>query len=477
MNNQDRFESEIRSWLREQAPRQAPEGLLARGLAAVRQTSQHRAWLTDLAALRSVRLVAAGAVVVAGMLAAVVLLDIFPRGGQPVGPSALATASSSPSSVAPWTSLRWSAPVPLPEGASILELRTWRDGYVGVGQATAEDRYVGAVFTSADGLHWSLVDTGTTFNGNMPIRLVATDGELLAMGNPPEPVCDREGEGVACTPSGPAPLWASSDGLSWRLVNPAPFADSTLLRLAGGPEGFAVVGSTPAGKAAIWHSSDGMAWKRASMPALSAHAILMNVTAIPNGFVATGREGEPDFAPAGGAGGSPGFGLPAAWWSSDGLNWEIASVEGMPAPGAQVLEVMVGATGLFAIGNDETIPDASPRTEADWTSSDGKTWKRTDQAVIPAYTTLGSDGTRIVMLGLDMRSGAIGSSGLAAWVSNDGADWTWTPVSGNAETIPGIGPLTQSRIDAMYVASDGLVVVGEDGGTGQVAWWVDASGG
>jgi hypothetical protein len=481
MNDQDRFESEMRGWLREQAPRQAPEGLLARGLVAVRHTSQHRAWLTDLATLRSVRLIAAGAVVVAGMLAAVVLLDIFPRGGQPVGPSTAAIASSSPSSAAPWTSLRWSAPVPLPDGGIVSDMTRWRDGYVAVGQVVA-DKVVGGLFKSVDGLHWTHLDTGKTFPGDPPVRIVASAGRLVAMGNPPEPTCGREGEGAVCKPSGPAPLWVSDDARTWRRVDAAPFAGTSPSRVAARSDGFVVVGETFGGKAAIWHSGDGTTWARVALPPSFDHAILMNVASIPGGYLAIGRDGAPDVDVPGGAAYNPGIGLPAAWWSADGLNWIAASVEGERAPGAQLLDVMAGSDGLLAIGSDSTDPQASARTAAGWVSADGRAWTRIDAAAFairPYGSIAGSNGAQIVTIGPKLVGARYDADTLGAWLSTNGIQWRSLPILGNAADLPGgdVSSLTKAHIDQVLVVGDGLIVLGQSGGLGEIAWWVDASGG
>jgi hypothetical protein len=575
MNNEDRFESEMRSWLREQAPRQAPEGLLARGLAAVRQTSQYRGWLSELARLRSVQAAVAGVVVLAGVLAALALLDLLPLGTSPgaspppeiscplgngcgaetdavlgavakvphrvsriafgkglicladpfhpiacpVAPEPppkdfigsavvefvgtpmraylnlyrsgqgpitnrmreLVPPASSAAVAAHWTSLRWSAPVPLPDGGIVSELTRWQDAYVAVGQVAA-DQVVGAVFRSVDGLHWTHLDTGKAFEGSPPVRILASAGRLLAMGNPPEPICDRQGEGAVCKPSGPAPLWVSDDARTWLRVDPAPFAGTSPSRLAARPDGFVVVGETFGGKAAIWHSSDGIAWARVALPSSFDHAILMNVASTPGGYLAVGRDGAPDVAMPGGAAYNPGIGLPAAWWSADGLNWIAASVEAEQAPGAQLLNVMAGSDGLLVIGSDSTDPHASARTAAGWVSTDGRTWTRIDAAAFatrPYGSIAGSNGAQIVTIGPKLVGGRYDPDTLGAWVSTNGIEWRSLPISGFEADLPGgdVSSLAKAHIDQMLVVPGGLIVLGQNGGLGEIAWWVDASGG
>ncbi len=90
MNGQDRFETDLRGWLHDQAPRSAPEGLVPTGMSAVRGIPQRRTLAWFFATPPVVRVLAAG-VVVAGVLAAALLLDVLPSTAPGVSPSPLAS--------------------------------------------------------------------------------------------------------------------------------------------------------------------------------------------------------------------------------------------------------------------------------------------------------------------------------------------------------------------------------------------------
>jgi hypothetical protein len=183
----------------------------------------------------------------------------------------------------------------------------------------------------------------------------------------------------------------------------------------------------------------------------------------------------------GGAAYNPGIGLPAGWWSADGLNWIAASVEGKRAPGAQLLEVTTGSDGLLAIGSDSTDPQPSARTAAGWVSSDGRTWTRIAAAAFatrPYGSFTGSNGAQMVTIGPQLLGGRYDPDTLAAWVSTNGIEWRSLSIRGTEADLPGgdVSSLTKAHIDQVLVASNGLIVLGQNGGKGEIAWWVDAAG-
>ncbi len=82
MSTQDRFEVDLRGWLHAQAPRSAPEGLVATGMSQVRATPQRRTLAWFFATPLAARVLAAG-VVVAGVIAATLLLHLLPVTAPP----------------------------------------------------------------------------------------------------------------------------------------------------------------------------------------------------------------------------------------------------------------------------------------------------------------------------------------------------------------------------------------------------------
>ncbi len=94
MSTQDRFEADLRGWLHAQAPRSAPEGLVASGMSTVRGIPQRRTLAWFFATPLAARVLAAG-VVVAGVVAAALLLDLLPATAPP-GASPTPAAVPSP---------------------------------------------------------------------------------------------------------------------------------------------------------------------------------------------------------------------------------------------------------------------------------------------------------------------------------------------------------------------------------------------
>src|SRR5207237_9276174 len=96
---------------------------------------------------------------------------VTPRVESP-SPSPTASLTVSPVRQGTWTSMHWSAPSPLPDGAVFWDVVAWRDGYVAVGQAPSAEVSVGAAFFSVDGLRWERTTEDSTFTG-IPGRIVA----------------------------------------------------------------------------------------------------------------------------------------------------------------------------------------------------------------------------------------------------------------------------------------------------------------
>jgi hypothetical protein len=136
----------------------------------------------------------------------------------------------------------------------------WSRGYVGF--RTAIDQIPSTSVTrvstfSADGLHWT---TGRPMQVDglkswVDItQVVEGPSGLLAVGRYP---------GAAC--GGPATidaLWTSTDGLDWSLVQPsAAFASASVYRVDGGSNGFIASGILKDGKTqAVLLSEDGRSW-------------------------------------------------------------------------------------------------------------------------------------------------------------------------------------------------------------------------
>jgi len=373
-----------------------------------------------------------------------------PTASPTVSAPAITVVSRSPTPVAtkapPWTELRWSTPVPIPDQGTIYQVVSWEDGYVAAGQSTDNGQYVGELFASPDGVYWQRTAI-------VPLNpaLVATLTRVVAV-----VTIGRD----TATPK--VESWASSDGGHlWQPQEALAMVGATIDHLASGGSTIVGVGTDSIGHATVWRSIDGAAWTRGDPP--SAHAIVRDVSAVSDGFIALGREGEPDVA-SGGIG-SPGVGLPAAWWSADGQTWIAAQVEGTAAAGAQLLQLFPVARGYFAVGSDTTAPSVNARSPLIWTSPDGRTWRLLGAR---RYTgPAGANGELAVNFAGAARS-------IEAHVTQDGKEWGALTFAGDLANIPNLPGFAQgAQLDQAFVMPHGIIVIGQKNGQ-PVAWFADA---
>ena len=364
-----------------------------------------------------------------------------------VSAPATVAPSPQPTPAAPWTALRWSAPVPMADQGVIYQVMSWHDGYVGAGQSTDGGAYVGATFSSPDGLHWQR----TAILPLGPVLVVTGTGVIAV-------VTDRD------TAVPKVRVWVSSDGRVWQPQDALTMTGATIDHLAARGSTILGVGTDSSGGAAVWRSTDGAAWTRGDPP--SGHAIVRAVATVSDGFLALGREGEPDVA-SGGIG-VRGVGLPAAWWSADGRAWTALQVEGTPAAGAQLIQVLAVADGYFAVGSDTTDPSLNPRTALIWTSSDGRAWKLAGPP--PSWNAVGANGERAVYV----VPSASGSRDLEAQVTRDGTHWTRLVFTGDLTDVPNVPGFTRAaQLDQFFVMPKGIIFTGQQNGA-PVAWFADA---
>lgn len=513
--NDERFEHDLKSVLRDIAGGEAPMSLRNRVADLIdRAPVSRRLWFSPPMKL-SLAAVAAVAVVAMAFLV-VRPLVVGPTNSPTPEPSASAsTSSAEPSSsaqptatleptpiptpgVAAWTGLDWAVGTTA-QGSwwNIKDVVPWRGGYVGVGTSRHGDHVAGtettsaAFFTSADGIQWRLVQEGDPISEDIasqdqewfPARLVPVGDTLLAVGdNPFGPTAPR--------------LWRTVNGSTWTLVDSSSWRDAltrnTLISVAAGPTGVVVVaaegsGDVPQGPPLIIHSSDGLTWDRLDLSTVFDKAYFRDVTAYAGGFVIVGRVGEPYVRMASE---SQARGVPAAWTSSDGVTWLAAEVEGSEAPGATLLTVVAGADGLFATGYPaEWTSWQSPRSG--WASSDGRSWQLVGEmgtdlpltidlplaAVYP--TNVVGDGAHMVMFGRE----SCKTTELSAWTSLDGVTWTRLAFSGETSYLPTIsGPICNDdgtegstvgnvAVSGAIVLPDGVFVVTSSSAPTSPRYW------
>ncbi len=356
------------------------------------------------------------------------------------------TASPSPTPqprAGSWIELRWSAPALTPQGAVLLDAVSWRDSFVAAADLASADGHAGAAFISADGLRW---ERTTTFAATP--NIFATSSGLVAVVN------------LVGSPRS-VEVWTSIDGRTWQRRDQLALTGAAITSLAARDGTIAAAGIDASGSAILWSSTDGAPWSPRQLPA---RGIARSVAAVGDGFVALGRDGEPD-AGSGGIS-APGVARPAAWTSPDGRTWTDARVEGSPAPGAQLLSLFQVTDGLFAIGSDATAPGQNARSPLIWSSADGRDWRIVGP---PEHWGLASGNGRQAVI---FYYADFGTTALGAWSSLDGRVWIPLQFTGDVADIPGFTPgLGQaSGVNRIVVAPRGVVVLGQQNGQPKV--WV-----
>jgi hypothetical protein len=391
--------------------------------------------------------------------------------GQPsptASPSVSPAPSTSPTpgSVS-WSSLTWSQGVVLANGQFVEDLVPWGDGYVGVGGVDTGSGLDTAFFTSADGIHWTLVKRLPSTHSEMVAGVAA--GHLVRIGNRLLAVGEAFMNAPGQPPDFPPPLWESDDGTTWtQAESPTWDAASTWPTwLLSGPHGVVAVRAGTK-DAVVLHSLDGSTWTRATLPATE-HAIARDAIAYSSGFVIVGRDGQPDsVSEVSDPSISPfGVGRPAAWISADGVQWSQATVEGNEIAGAALGHVLAVRTGLIALGVDSTTDHDGTMTS--WTSVDGRTWSIAGDAALPfagtSYPVYAADGDRAVVLGE-----APEGSGPAAWMTSDGLAWARLAFARSPAQVD-CGESSCLRLQQAWLVPDGVIVMGTPGPVVPETWW------
>lgn len=319
-----------------------------------------------------------------------------------------------------WTPL---GAVPGTAGAEVFDVFGNGAQIVAVGDVADADggsgnqRVTGAAWISADGATWQAMPSDPTFAGARILNVAGSGRTLLALGPPVwtpgesrpsvrawvamgERSCD------SCTPP-------PSTANPWRasiVSSPTKGGVPLYAALAGGPQGFALVGTgmsdrdpnAPPIGAIVASSPDGAAWTFNDPTAPEFAGGEMHGVAI--GTNATVAVGQLHLAPA-------------VWLAPAGGAWTRLDGALQPAT-ATVRAVAAGPSGFVAVGDEGGNGIA-------WTSDDGRTW-----------TPLASPdlaGARI----LGVRR--IGDAFVATGQTNDGAGAAWTSPDGRTWRALGVG--------------------------------------
>jgi hypothetical protein len=319
----------------------------------------------------------------------------------------------------------------MPWGHLPDQILSWHGQQLGIGRTGSADAPGEVVVaTSPDLVHWTTLASGKsaptsgsasppgTMNGR---QVVAGSSQLVAFGY---------GCGVApgCPVGG---IWTSPDAVTWTSVDASAFEGASFSDAAGGSAGFVAVGSTGTDQPAIWFSQTGSAWSKLTLPTSTfKKAKLSGVGSFAGGFVVLGTIGE---AVATGDWPADSNGPAGAWWSTDGLNWNLASMDGTSA---NPFRLTAAAHGLVASGICGPFDAPGP---AVWSSTNGHSWRSlesfaADDSPIPGVPCfycleeIATDGNRVIGL----YSAASASLGPEAWQTFDGSQWTQLRIFGDS---------------------------------------------
>jgi hypothetical protein len=385
---------------------------------------------------------------------------------QPVPTAALITPGPTKTPTAP--SLVWSSPSEVPDAVSIAHVIAGSRGYLAVGSGSSPNGAPpsAAVWSSADGVTWSRVASSASFADAEISRVVETSNGIVAFGIK----ADRQGQCQTTDPKcldhpSPIVLWDSPDGQTWaRIPTPSAFDRGEVRDVAATPFGIVAVGDVNYTRAAAWISSDGLTWT--SLNAISSQfgdATFEGVATLKGRVVIVGRTGGNHNVPGGVN--DPGRSRPAAWWSTDGVHWNVSDVQGFTQTGAELSSVTAGSSSLLAIGKDPVVdPQIGPSLPILWRSDDGTAWREVGPlgSTVPAGT-LASAGGGFVFLGPSPDASG-GSVDLIGSISADGMNWRRLPFTGAIQSLPiAVADGVRPTISTMASGPSGVVVFGSGG--------------
>jgi hypothetical protein len=206
--------------------------------------------------------------------------------------------------------------------------------------------------------------------------------------------------------------WTSEDGSTWTLRAIEATSFTFPVALARGPDGTLVAVGRSGSAPVAWTSPDGVTWSRHDVPVLGRDGTAERMTSLavgPDGFVAGGSVG-PEL-----------FERHARFWTSpDGIAWTPVPDDPAEFADAEVRSLTTAPGEFIAVGVAGSVQD--PTGAAAWTSTDGTSWTRVDDAVfaggIAASVSMAPFGG-VVAVGSDLdRRNAV------AWISPDGRAWT-----------------------------------------------------
>lgn len=175
-----------------------------------------------------------------------------------------------------------------------------------------------------------------------------------------------------------------------------------------------------------WWSTDGLTWSEAEVEGTDAE--ILDVVSYEGGFLGVGRAGAD----------------PAVWQSADGSSWTLATLDTNLDQGQGVMYSVIEVEGaLFAVGAENTWSEDghADSDAAVWTSDDGQSWRRLESASFGTRGYQPNQGEEfngaifdvahdpsvgLVAIGYDSDTDPeidFPDQYPASWVSVDGSDW------------------------------------------------------
>ena len=239
-------------------------------------------------------------------------------------PRSMSSPQASPSlpAGASWSSITWTASDPAPFSGPgnqyVFAGVPWAGGTVLVGEEAPlpSGNVEGVVWTSPDNAHWQRIpNTSGTFSGSEIEAVAASGSTLVAVG-------DSRLEDSATTLTPPVGIaWTSPDGTHWQRVADEAGSSATSCFTPWSPARLASSRSatTSADRVALAFSTDGVHWRREDAEAVFADSRCQPgsrgpAATSPPSAVTTWR------TQSGVISQTPGNA--AAWWSSNGQDWQ-----------------------------------------------------------------------------------------------------------------------------------------------------------
>jgi hypothetical protein len=254
--------------------------------------------------------------------------------------------------------------------------------------------------------------------------------------------------------------WTSPDGLSWTL---RPISDTEFtfpVAMAVGADGHLVAVGRSGSSPLAWTSVDGTQWTPHPVAILGDGSVaerMTTVLATPDGFIAGGSVG-PEL-----------LDRHARFWTSrDGVTWNPVADDPAAFANAEVRAIARLGDGYVATGITGSVQDITGSVA--WTSPDGVTWTRHDDAALAkgrAVALATPPWGGIVAVGSDRTEDEA-----FAWTSPDGRSWTLAPSEASRQYYGKI------RMTDVTVAGGELVAIGNYVGVqrGTATSWVSTDG-